>query len=150
MPSFYSNYTYLAQLYANGSVTAARLNDQVTRILAAYYYLDQDTMAVYETPGAGMAKSLYVPHTVVNGKDASSKQVLLQGAEEGYVLVKNTNNALPLNSPRIVSIFGYDAWYPHAQNVAQPSQNATFGYINQTQWVGRSLFETMMNVTDHI
>ena len=53
-----------------------------------------------------------VPHQTVNARDPASKPLLLQGALEGHVLVKNTNNALPLNKPQMLSIFGYDAIVP--------------------------------------
>lgn len=83
-----------------------------------------------------MAKSYFAPHTGVNAKKNSAKDVLLNGAIEGHVLVKNTNNALPLKNPRLISLFGYDGYSSAAYDIAQPRQNAALGYINQTQWVG--------------
>lgn len=55
----------------------------------------------------GMPKSLTAPHMQVIGRELSSKSVLLTGAQEGHVLVKNTNGALPLGRPNLVSLFGY-------------------------------------------
>ncbi|KAI5212936.1 putative beta-glucosidase [Aureobasidium subglaciale] len=39
----------------------------------------------------------------------AAEATLFQGAVEGHVLVKNINNALPLQKPIVLSFFGYDA-----------------------------------------
>jgi beta-glucosidase len=65
------------------------------------------------------------PYTPVHARDPASKPILLQGALEGHVLVKNTNNALPLKSPKMLSIFGYDATVPPAVN--GPENSFSFG-----------------------
>jgi beta-glucosidase len=56
-----------------------------------------------------MPKDLYAPHEIIIGKSPDSKQILVQSAIEGHVMVKNTKNALPLQSPTLLSVFGYDA-----------------------------------------
>lgn len=48
----------------------------------------------------------------VDGRDPAATPTIFQGAVEGQVLVKNSNNALPLSAPRSLSIFGYDAGMP--------------------------------------
>lgn len=48
-------------------------------------------------------------HQRVIAKSPGNKDVLLQGAVESHVLLKNTNNALPLKSPKLISLFGYSA-----------------------------------------
>lgn len=109
MPSgatFWGNNLTLA--VNNGSVGAARLDDMATRILAAWYQMGQDS-DVFANPGHGIPKSLSQPHTRVVGWNTSFKDVVYQGALEGHVLVKNTNNALPLKSPQLLSIFGFSA-----------------------------------------
>lgn len=65
-----------------------------------------------------------VPQTPINARDPASKPILLQGAIEGHVLVKNTKNALPLKKPKLLSIYGYDAVAPPAVNV--PGPGSTF------------------------
>lgn len=70
-----------------------------------------------EPPGVGMPFSITSPHVAVNAKNPASKQVLLDLAIEGHVLVKNVNNALPLKSPQLLSIFGYDAKAPGQNDV---------------------------------
>ena len=51
-------------------------------------------------------------HSQVNARNNASRVTLLQGAVEGHVLVKNSNHALPLKSPKSLSIYGYDAKRP--------------------------------------
>ncbi len=68
----------------------------------------------YPTPGIGMPPSYVGAHTAVNAKSPAAKSVLLEGAIEGHVLVKNVNNALPLKSPQLVFVAGYDAAGPSA------------------------------------
>ncbi|KAI1434079.1 glycoside hydrolase superfamily [Xylaria sp. CBS 124048] len=91
----------------NGSVPESRLDDMATRILAVWYKLEQDSK--FPAPGIGMPSDLGAPHQSVIAKSASSKNVLLQGAIESHVLVKNERGALPLRSPRLISLFGYSA-----------------------------------------
>jgi len=90
----------------NGSIPMSRVDDMATRIIAAWYQMDQDQN--YPPRGVGMAADYTVPHMIVNARDPASKQTLLDGAVEGHVLVKNTNNALPLKSPQLLSLYGYD------------------------------------------
>ncbi|PWY75478.1 beta-glucosidase [Aspergillus heteromorphus CBS 117.55] len=88
----------------NGSLSSTRLDDMATRIVTAWY-----KYAELENPGFGMPVSLLAPHELVDARDPDSKPAILQEAVEGHVLVKNTNNALPLQGPKLLSLFGYDA-----------------------------------------
>jgi beta-glucosidase len=63
----------------------------------------------FPSPGIGMPDDLMKPHQKVIAKSPSNKDVLLQGAIEGHVLLKNNNRALPLKSPKLISLFGYSA-----------------------------------------
>lgn len=56
-----------------------------------------------------MPGELASPHQRVIAKSPGNKDILLQGAVESHVLLKNTNNALPLKSPKLISLFGYSA-----------------------------------------
>ncbi|CAJ2505802.1 Uu.00g131960.m01.CDS01 [Anthostomella pinea] len=97
----------LTQAVNNGSVPESRIDDMAQRIVASWYKMGQDTG--FPTTGGGMPEYLAAPHQTVIGKAASSKEILLQGAVEGHVLLKNDNNALPLKSPKLISLFGYSA-----------------------------------------
>jgi beta-glucosidase len=95
----------LSQAVQNGSLPQERLDDMATRVLAAWYFLGQDSIT-YPSKGIGMAASMTSPHRLVNAIDPASKSTLLQSAIEGHVLVKNSNNALPLKAPAMLSLFG--------------------------------------------
>jgi beta-glucosidase len=82
----------------------------------------------YPELGVGMPADYYTPHTPVYARDPSSQPILLQGAIEGQVLVKNVNNALPLSKPKMISIFGYDAPAPPAMDIGGPNAFLGGGY----------------------
>jgi beta-glucosidase len=71
----------------------------------------------FPAPGIGMPANLAAPHKAVDGRVPSSRAKLVQGALEGHVLVKNTNGALPLKAPKMVSVFGYSAKSPDWNNI---------------------------------
>ncbi|RMZ74822.1 hypothetical protein DV737_g5701, partial [Chaetothyriales sp. CBS 132003] len=110
----------LTQAVVNGSVPESRIDDIATRILAAWYQMGQDTS--FPLPGSGMPASLVEPHKAVNARNPAAKPYLLQGAIEGHVLVKNVNSALPLRSPKLLSLYGYSA--TSAPNNNPPSAGA--------------------------
>jgi beta-glucosidase len=56
------------------------------------------------------------PHEVIDARNSSSRSTLFDGAVEGHVLVKNIRNALPLQSPKMLSVFGYSAKNPDKTN----------------------------------
>ncbi|KAI0835106.1 glycoside hydrolase family 3 protein [Hypoxylon sp. FL0890] len=97
----------LIQAVNNGSVSESRLDDMATRIIAGWYKMGQDQG--FPALDQGMPYDLSAPHQRVIAKSPSNKGVLLQGAVESHVLVKNVNNALPLKSPKLISLFGYSA-----------------------------------------
>ncbi|CRK19664.1 hypothetical protein BN1708_012724 [Verticillium longisporum] len=97
----------LVEAVRNGSVSEARVTDMVVRVLASWYRMGQDED--FPAPGVGMPKDMREPHRIVDARNSSSRQVLLDGAVEGHVLVKNVNRTLPLREPRLLSVFGYSA-----------------------------------------
>ncbi|PWY68396.1 putative beta-glucosidase M [Aspergillus heteromorphus CBS 117.55] len=124
----------LTTAIANGSMEASRLDDMVTRILATWYQLNQDTD--FPTPGIGMPSSVDSEHQAVIGTSPDEKGALLQSAVEGHVLVKNTNGALPLQSPSLVSVFGYDAKGPEALSFVASFGTYSPAIQNSTLYVG--------------
>jgi beta-glucosidase len=104
----------------NGTLPQWRLDDQVVRILAAWYYVGRDTRAVpinfdswtddtygfanfYADKGYGLINE----HVDVrNGHQQLTRQI----AGMSTVLLKNTNKALPLTGrEKLTGIFGEDA-----------------------------------------
>ncbi|KAB8224285.1 glycosyl hydrolase family 3 N terminal domain-containing protein [Aspergillus novoparasiticus] len=132
MPSSETWNSNLTTAIANGTMKASRLDDMITRLMATWYYLDQDS--AFPNPGVGMPSSASAAHQAVNATSQAAKPVLLQAAVESHVLVKNTKNALPLKSPKLISVFGYDAYGPMSLDLA-PSSSPDL-YQNGTLWVG--------------
>ncbi|KAK5112897.1 hypothetical protein LTR62_003719 [Meristemomyces frigidus] len=102
----YWNERQLENAANSGALNKTRLIDMATRVIATWYQFGQDQALPL---GAGMPVNLLLPHNYTEAKDPASRPSLLQQAVEGHVLVKNTNNALPLQSPKVLSVFGYDA-----------------------------------------
>lgn len=69
-----------------------------------------------------MAANLWEPHEVVDARTKCARPTLFNGAVEGHVLVKNENNALPLDSDdmKLISLFGYSARAPNKNNPSPP------------------------------
>ncbi|KAH7121520.1 glycoside hydrolase family 3 protein [Dactylonectria macrodidyma] len=99
---------------SNGSVSESRVDDMATRVIASWYQMGQDKS--FPDPGIGMPANLSLPHDIVDARDPLDKPILYAGAVEGHVLVKNTNSALPLKKPRLLSLFGYSAKAPDKNN----------------------------------
>ncbi|KAL1873815.1 hypothetical protein VTK73DRAFT_730 [Phialemonium thermophilum] len=106
----------LSQAVANGSVPESRVTDMATRIIASWYQMGQDKG--FPKPGVGMAPDLTKPHHVVDARNSSFRAVVLDGAIEGQVLLKNERKALPLRKPKLLSIFGFSAKAPDQNNVS--------------------------------
>ncbi|GAM37663.1 beta-glucosidase [Talaromyces pinophilus] len=106
----------LVTAVANGSLSEARLDDMVRRILTPYLYLGQNT----DYPSIDSSSKylfleyfnmLYTQIATPVGRDVrSNHSALIRSiAAAGTVLLKNSNNALPLKSPRNIGVFGGDA-----------------------------------------
>lgn len=115
----------------NGTVNETRLDDMVTRILSGWYQLGQDSD--FPDPGYGLAADLNAPHPVVDARNASGRPTLYAGAVEGHVLVKNTNNTLPLQPAdlKLISLFGYSAKAPNVNNYEGIPTGDLFGAWTQ-------------------
>lgn len=137
----------------NGSLAESRVTDMATRIIAAWYQMGQDVSGLimstnstltnsqqgFPEQGIGMPIDYLAPHKPIYARDPASKPILLDGAIEGHVLVKNVNNSLPLKSPKLLSIFGYDAVAPPGMDIASPTNFLapfTFGYESQLGYNG--------------
>lgn len=90
----------------NGSVAESRLDDMVTRILAAWYHLGQDE----GYPDVGVY-NYNQEHPIIDVRGNHAALIREIGAA-GTVLVKNIDNTLPLQKPRFLNIYGYDAKTP--------------------------------------
>ncbi|KAF7936911.1 hypothetical protein EAE99_002260 [Botrytis elliptica] len=96
--------TNLLNAVTAGTVPQTRLDDMATRILASWYYLGQDTNYPVVTGWSSW-------NGEVGGPNVSSTHntVARAVARDGIVLLKNTNNALPLKKPVSLALIGQDA-----------------------------------------
>lgn len=89
----------------------------VLRIMTPYYYLGQDSG--YPSIDAYTPKLNFFPQSAyiynytygpeVNVRSAATTQLIRELGAAGTVLLKNTNNALPLQQPKRIAVFGNDA-----------------------------------------
>ena len=104
----------------NGTVPQWRVDDAAVRIVAAWYYVGRDTAAkpinfdswTLDTFGAAqhagnMGQGLINEHVDVRGEHAA---VIREIGSASTVLLKNTNNALPLSGKeKLTAVIGEDA-----------------------------------------
>ena len=92
----------LQSAITSNQVTASRLDDMVTRVLASWYLTKQDSgypaIAINRQTGNGGPN-------VQGGNSTIAKTV----ARDGIVLLKNTDNVLPLKKPKSLAIIGSSA-----------------------------------------
>lgn len=110
----------LTRSVLNGSVPVARLNDMVTRVMAAWYQMGQDND--YPPPNfsantADATGPLY-PGALISPSGVVNQFVNVQGnhavvareiAQDAITLLKNINNSLPFTNGSRISVFGTDA-----------------------------------------
>ncbi|KAF2727042.1 avenacinase [Polyplosphaeria fusca] len=100
----------------NGSLPAERLDDMVLRVMTPYFFLEQDKGFPgidKTTDGMGFFPQANYKHQftltpLVDVRDDHGKHIREMGAA-GTVLLKNTNNTLPLKQPKNIGVFGNDA-----------------------------------------
>ena len=103
----------------NGSVPLSRLDDMVTRIVAAWYQLGQDSEFpvpnfsawTNDTTGPLYPGALLSPTGVVNqhvNVEGNHANVSKEISRDSITLLKNANNALPLSKNATLKVFGTD------------------------------------------
>ncbi|KAL1847142.1 hypothetical protein Plec18167_001984 [Paecilomyces lecythidis] len=87
------------ELLSNGTLTQARLNDMAIRNLMGYYYVHLDN---------GTHPSVADRDAFVDVRANHSRLIRANGGKS-VILLKNTDNALPLKRPHTMSVFGSHA-----------------------------------------
>ncbi|KAJ3570985.1 hypothetical protein NPX13_g5542 [Xylaria arbuscula] len=136
----------LVKAVKNGSISEDRLNDMATRIIASWYQMKQDEG--FPEPGIGIAPDLTKPHQIVDARNTSSRKILLDGAIEGHVLLKNINSALPLKQPKMLSIFGYSARSPDQWNYQSNTGVGAWTFGGESAYMGRDTIAGFAGVVD--
>jgi beta-glucosidase len=88
----------------SGQVPQSRLDDMARRILASWYLLGQDSNYPSVTGWTSWNGGVGGPNV-----QGSHKTVARAVARDGIVLLKNTNNSLPLKKPASLAIVGLDS-----------------------------------------
>ena len=86
----------------SGTVALSRLNDMVTRVLASWYLLGQDSG--YPTVSFDSWNGNGGPNV-----QGTHKTVARAIARDGIVLLKNSNGVLPLKKPATLAVIGQDS-----------------------------------------
>ncbi|KAL3482163.1 glycosyl hydrolase family 3 N terminal domain-containing protein [Aspergillus californicus] len=112
----------LVSAVESGDVSEDRLDDMVRRVFTPYFYLGQDDgypTVDPSSPFVSIAALSYTPSIfgypadisipVARDVRANHGKLIRKHGAAGTVLLKNTNNTLPLKSPRTIAVFGSDA-----------------------------------------
>lgn len=101
----------LTEAVRNGSISEGHINDMATRIMAAWYFSPQDNKSLPPV-GAGLTAEFEGDRPIIDARDPNDAGLLMEGAIQGHVLLKNIKNSQPLKAPRMLSNYGYDAKLP--------------------------------------
>ncbi|KAF2837832.1 glycoside hydrolase family 3 protein [Patellaria atrata CBS 101060] len=110
----------LSRAVLNGSVPVSRLNDMVTRIVAAWYQMGQDqdypepnfSTNTQDREGPLYPGAVISPRGVVNefvDVKGSHAEVARAIARDAITLLKNEDNVLPLSTNTSLRVYGSDA-----------------------------------------
>jgi hypothetical protein len=104
----------------NGTIPQWRLDDMCVRIMSAYYKVGRDVTQTpvnfdswsLNTTGLAFAQDPNSAQVTINehvNVQSNHKDVIRQIGGASTVLLKNTNNALPLKKPKSIAVIGNDA-----------------------------------------
>lgn len=135
----------LLSAVTSGMVKQTRLDDMVRRILAAWYFLGQDTGYPSVTGWTSWNGGVGGPN--VQGNHATIARAI---ARDGIVLLKNTNGTLPLVNPASLAIIGEDAIVNPSGPNACPDRNCDTGTLAMGWGSGTAQFPYLVAPLDAI
>lgn len=100
--------TTLIELVNNGTVPESRINDQVARILAPYFWLGQADKPLPPVPFNAGDNDIDFEVTFRQVQEAETLKLIKKIGEDGAVLLKN-KGGLPLKNPKNLAVLGEDA-----------------------------------------
>lgn len=89
----------LNEFLSNGSLSDARLNDMVIRNVIGYYHTGLNNGTQPSLATSSEYRDVRADHA----------KIIRENGAKSIVLLKNTNNALPLDAPKVMSVFGANA-----------------------------------------
>lgn len=111
--------TTLIDLVTNGTIPEARLDDQIARILAPYFWLGQADTPLPSVPfNAPDFAPEQLPAEFRQVQKPSTLKLIKKIGEDGAVLLKN-EGGLPLKNPQNIAVLGEDAGPNRAGCVAE-------------------------------
>lgn len=103
----------------NGTVDESRIDDMVIRIMTPYYWLNQDQDFPTVDPSSAdlntfTPRSTWLRDWELSGERSrdvrgNHSELIRKHGAAATILLKNTNNALPLKAPKSIAVFGNDA-----------------------------------------
>ena len=101
----------------NGSISEVRLNDMVLRIMTPYFHLNQENYPTVDPteqtvnffPSNPLVDQALEGPPSLRDVRANHATLIRELGAAGTVLLKNTNNTLPLRAPKTLAVFGNDA-----------------------------------------
>ncbi|EOD45724.1 putative beta-glucosidase d protein [Neofusicoccum parvum UCRNP2] len=131
--SYWTNSSIVAGM-RNGSLTEARLDDMVIRNVIGWYKHGQDLAGFPALAAAGDHVDTRKNHG----------ELAREYAAASLVLLKNENNALPLQSPKKIALFGVNAGSaqigPNTEMSVQGSDSVFQGHMAQVGGSGQGSF----------
>lgn len=136
--SSYWSETAIQAGLANGSFTAARLDDMVIRNIIGWYKHKQNAADFPALAAAGDYVDARNDH----------RQFARQYAGKSIVLLKNTNGALPIENPKKIAIFGFHAGSapigPNTPMDVSGSESVYQGHMAQVGGCGQGSFSYLV------
>lgn len=111
----------ITEMINNGTVEESRIDDMIARIMTPYYHLHQDEDFPTIDPSSVMLNTFSGPSTwfrddwqidmgePIRDVRDNHADLIKEIAAASTVLLKNSDNALPLRSPRYIAVFGNGA-----------------------------------------
>lgn len=135
----------------NGTLDVARVDDMITRIMTPYYFHGQDSADYPGIDPSGGLLNTFSPvdtwhHTFnMTGEfnvdvRGNHSDLIRKHGTAGTVLLKNTNNALPLAAPKIIALFGNDLGAPTQGMYTNGAAEFGNQYVGGGSGTGRATF----------